>query len=150
MSCERCGQGTEAGTLLVSSSVLWHEKPSFFLQPGPAFPAATMGRADYYPFPVPLAATRCGSCGWVFVAPDGSCSHSRAAGYIFPMASLRWWPGPQPFEASVWFTINGKSKDGTECEALVRRGFVVSVVDTRVEAARCSTCGSIAFRSEMP
>lgn len=149
MSCERCGQALEAGSVLVSSSVLWNEKPTFFLQPGRAFPAATLGRADYYPFPLPLAAARCLSCGWVFVAAGASCSHARVPGYIFPMASLRWWPGSEPFHPSVWFTINGKTRDGTECEALVRRGFVLSVVDTRVEAARCTACGSIAFRTEV-
>ena len=148
MSCERCGQQLESGSMLVSSAVYWNPKPTFFLQPGPAFPAARLGRADYFPFPLPLAAQRCRACGWVFVASGSSCAHTREPGFIFPLASLRWWGGPEPFQASVWFTFSGKTKAGVECETLVRRGFVVSVVDTRVEAARCTACGGIAFREE--
>jgi hypothetical protein len=136
--------------VLISSAVLWHDKPSFFLQPGPAFPSATLGRADYYPFPVPLPALRCRPCGWIFVKSRGDCDHKRAPGFIFPLASLRWWAGAEPFQPSVWFTFSGKDKQGVECEALVRRGFVVSVVDTRVEAARCTLCGGVAFRQQDP
>jgi hypothetical protein len=148
MSCERCGESLDSGSVLVSSAVYWNQKPSFFLQPRPAFPAATLGRADYYPFPVPLAAERCRACRWVFVLSGNPCTHAREPGYIFPLASLRWWSGSEPFQASVWFTFSGKTRGGVECETLVRRGFVVSVVDTRVEAARCTACGSIAFREE--
>jgi hypothetical protein len=148
VSCERCGQALESGSVLVCSAVHWNAKPSFFITPGPAFPTARLGRADYFPFPLPLAAERCRSCGWVFVTPGAACAHAREPGFIFPLASLRWWGGAEPFEASVLFTFSGKTRAGVECETLVRRGFVVSVVDTRVEAARCTACGGIAFRSD--
>ncbi len=148
--CERCGQPLEEGVVLVSSAVYWNAAPTFFLQPGPAFPAATMGRNDYYPFPIPLPAERCRSCAWVFARSKYACSHSREPGFIFPLASLRWWAGAKPFQPSVWFTFTGKDKDGTECEMLVRRGLVVSVVDLRAEASRCKLCGSVAFKEEEP
>ena len=146
--CERCGQPLEDGVVLVSSAVHWSPTPTFFLKPGTAFPAATMGRNDYYPYPMPLPAERCRSCGWVFAKPHNECSHSREPGFIFPLASLRWWAGPQSFQPSVWFTFTGKDKEGVECEVLVRRGLVLSVVDTRVEAARCKLCGGVAFRED--
>lgn len=148
MSCERCGQPVEEGAVLVSSAVYWHDKPTFFLQPAPAFPSATMGRSDYYPFPVPLPAERCRPCGWVFVKSGGPCTHNREPGFIFPLASLRWWASAQPFQPSVWFTFTGKDRQGVECEALVRRGFVLSVVNTRAEATRCTMCGAVAFQQE--
>lgn len=146
--CERCGQPLEEGTVLVSSAVYWNQAPTYFLQPGPAFPNATMGRNDYYPFPVPLPAERCRSCGWVFAKPRHPCAHERETGFIFPLASLRWWGSSQPFQPSVWFTFTGKDKQGAECEVLIRRGLVVSVVDTRVEASRCKLCGSVGFLAE--
>src|SRR5262245_11047819 len=148
VSCERCNQPVETGSVLVSSAVHWSTRPSFFITPGPAFPSARLGGADYFPFPLPLAADRCRGCGWAFVTAGDRCAHAREPGFIFPLASLRWWSGPEPFQASVLFTFNGKTRAGVECETLVRRGFVVSVVDTRVEAARCTTCGSIAFRCD--
>jgi hypothetical protein len=146
--CERCGQPLEEGVVLVSGAVHWSATPTFFLQPGPAFPAATMGRGDYYPFPIPLPADRCRACGWVFARSRYECRHTREPGFIFPLASLRWWRGPEAFQPSVWFAFTGKSKDGIECEMLVRRGMVVSVVDLRAEASRCTRCGGVAFRKE--
>ena len=146
--CERCGQPLEEGVVLVSSAVHWSPTPTFFLQPGPAFPAATMGRNDYYPYPIPLPAERCRSCAWVFARSKYACRHSREPGFIFPLASLRWWGGAQAFQPSVWFTFTGKDKEGVECEMLVRRGLVVSVVDLRAEASRCKLCGGVAFRQE--
>ena len=147
-SCERCSQPLSEGVVLVSSAVYWNPAPSFFLQPSPAFPNASMGRNDYYPFPLPLPADRCRSCGWVFAKPRQSCSHEREPGFIFPLASLRWWAGPEAFQPSVWFTMTGKDKQGVECEVLVRRGLVLSVVDTRVEGCRCKLCGAAAFKQE--
>ena len=146
--CERCGKPLEDGVVLVSSAVYWNPAPTFFLQPGPAFPSATMGRNDYYPFPLPLPAGRCRACGWVFAKPRQACAHDREPGFIFPLASLRWWGGQKPFHPSVWFTFTGKDKDGVECEVLVKRGLVVSVVDTRVEACRCKGCGGVGFLAE--
>jgi hypothetical protein len=84
----------------------------------------------------------------VVVESQQPCVHVRVPGFIFPMASLRWHAGSAPFEPGVWFTLNGKTRGGVECETLVKRGFVVSIVHTRVEAARCTMCGSIAFQSE--
>lgn len=147
-ACERCAQPLEEGVVLVSSAVYWNPTPTFFLQPGPAFPNATMGRNDYYPFPIPMPAERCRACGWVFAKPKYACAHEREPGFIFPLASLRWWAGSSSFQPSVWFTFTGKDKDGAECEVLVRRGLVLSVVDTRVEACRCKLCGSAAFHAE--
>jgi len=146
--CERCGQPLEDGVVLVSSAAYWSPTPTFFLQPGPAFPSATMGRNDYYPFPIPMPSTRCRACGWVFAKPKYACAHEREPGFIFPLASLRWWSGPKAFQPSVWFTFTGKDKEGAECEVLVRRGLVLSVVDTRVEACRCRLCGSAGFLAE--
>lgn len=148
VACERCGQPLEEGVVLVSSAVYWNPEPTFFLQPGPAFPNATMGRNDYYPFPIPMPSVRCRGCGWVFAKPKYPCAHEREPGFIFPLASLRWWAGPKPFQPSVWFTFTGKDKEGVECEVLVRRGLVVSIVDTRAEACRCKLCGAAAFKSE--
>jgi hypothetical protein len=119
MKCERCGQPTEEGTLLVKSAVYWSYKPSFFLSARSAFPAATLGRAVYYPFPLSTPAWRCRSCRWVFVASEGQCSHVREPGFIFPLASLQWWPGPGPFEPSFWYAFTGKSRQGLESEILV-------------------------------
>jgi hypothetical protein len=147
-ACERCGKPVEEGVVLVSSAVYWSPTPTFFLQPGPAFPNATMGRNDYYPFPIPMPSARCRSCGWVFPTPKYACEHSREPGFIFPLASLRWCPGGKAFQPSVWFTFTGKDKAGAECEVLVRRGLVLSVVDTRVEASRCKLCGGAAFLAE--
>ena len=149
-ACERCGKPVVTGVVLVSSAVYWNPTPTFFLQPGPAFPNATMGRNDYYPFPMPMPSTRCRDCEWVFPTPKYPCEHSREPGFIFPLASLRWWGGTEAFEPSVWFTFNGKGKSGKECEVLVSRGLVVSVVDTRVEASRCKLCGGAAFKAEPP
>ena len=147
-ACERCGKPLEDGVVLVSSAVYWSPTPTFFLQPGPAFPSATMGRNDYYPFPIPMPAERCRSCGWVFAKPKYACAHEREPGFIFPLASLRWWAGGKAFQPSVWFTFTGKDKEGAECEILVRRGLVLSVVDTRVEGCRCKLCGSAGFLAE--
>jgi hypothetical protein len=144
MTCERCRADLEEGQLLVSSAVFWHDKPTFFLQPRPAFPDAPI-RPDYYASPIPLSAARCLSCRWVFVDAGAACEHTREPGYIFPRASLRWWPRPEPFQPGFWFSFNGKSRGGIECETLVRQSFVMSVVDTRLEAARCTGCGAVAF-----
>jgi hypothetical protein len=144
VTCERCGAALEEGQLLVNSSVFWNHKPTFFLEPRPAFPAAQMGRS-YVASPIPLAAARCPSCRWVFVAAGAACDHTREPGYIFPRASLHWFPRSEPFHPGFWFHFNGKSREGIECETLVRKAFVVSVVNTRVEAARCTACGAVAF-----
>ncbi len=150
MNCERCANPLEEGVVLISSIVHWHDKPTFFLQPRPAFPSATIGRSEYYAFPVPLPAERCRGCAWVFAKGPAPCSHTREPGFIFPFASLRWWSGQGSFQPSVWFALNGKDAAGVECETLLRRGLVISVVDTRAEAARCKACGSVAFLSEKP
>jgi hypothetical protein len=148
LGCEKCGQPLEEGVVLVSSAVYWSPTPTFFLQPGPAFPSATMGRNDYYPFPIPMPSARCRACGWVFAKPKHACAHEREPGFIFPLASLRWFSGSKEFQPSVWFTFTGKDKEGAECEVLVRRGLVLSVVDTRVEGTRCKLCHTAGFRAE--
>ena len=149
MNCERCDSPLDEGVVLVSSKVHWHDKPTFFLEPRPAFPSATMGRSEYYAFPIPLPAERCRGCGWVFSKASSPCAtHDRETGFIFPFATVRWWSGAGAFQPSVWFAVNGKDAAGAECETLLKRGLVLSVVDTRAEASRCKGCGSVAFLSE--
>ena len=137
--------------MLVSSKVHWHDKPTFFLEPRPAFPSAVMGRSEYYAFPIPLPADRCRGCGWVFARAATACAaHDREAGFIFPFATIRWWAGEGTFEPSVWFAVNGKDAKGGSTETLLQRGLVLSIVDTRAEASRCKECGAIAFVCEQP
>ena len=64
------------------------------------------------------------------------------------MTSIRWWPGPGPLAPSLLFPFTGKSRGGAVTEVLIRRGFVTSMVGTRVEAARCRRCTSVAFRAD--
>jgi hypothetical protein len=146
VKCEHCGGSPEAGLLLVASRVLWHTKPSFFFEAPPAFPCATAGKGDYYFFPFQLPAMRCHACGWLYVEGPAACEHEREAGFLFPRGALRWWHRPEPFQPSLWFVFSGRSRGGNGTEVVAGGGMITSVVNSRVEAGRCSRCGSIAFR----
>ena len=146
MTCDTCGRPAEHGVILVSGRVLWHDKPSFFLEPSPAFPGATLGRGDYYPFPFQLEATRCRACSWIHVRGGDACAHEQEAGFIFPRAPIRWWRGPESFEPSSLFLFNGRSRGGVATEVVAGAGLVISIVSTRVEAVRCPRCGRIGFK----
>jgi hypothetical protein len=146
VTCDKCGRPAESGVILVSSRVLWHNKPSFFLEPSPAFPGATLGRSDYYPFPFQLEATRCRSCSWIHVRGGDACPHEQETGFIFPRGPIRWWRGPDSFEPSSLFLFNGRNRAGLAAEVVAGAGLVVSIVSTRVEAVRCLRCGRIGFK----
>ncbi len=146
MTCDKCGRAAESGALLVSSKVLWHDRPSFFLEPPSAFPGAALGRGDYYPFPFQLEAARCLSCSWIHVRGGDGCLHDPAPGFIFPRGPIRWWRGPESFEPSPLFLFNGRSRAGAAAEVVVGASLVISIVNTRVEAVRCTRCGRIGFK----
>jgi hypothetical protein len=147
VTCDKCGRPTESGVILVCSKVLWHNKPSFFLEPSPAFPGASLNRGDYYPFPFQLEATLCRACSWIHVRGGDACLHEQEPGFIFPRGPIRWWHGPDPFEPSSLFLFNGKNRAGRAAEVVAgAAGLVISIVSTRVEAVRCARCGRIGFK----
>ncbi len=148
MTCERCGAQTEPGIVLVGSQVAWHTKASFFLEGSQAFREA-VGKGNYFFSPVQLEADRCRSCGWVYIRPLSGCVHDRESGFIFPRSALRWWAGSESFQASPWYLFTGKNRSGVQAERLAGGGMLLSVVNARTAAARCSKCGSIAFQGRL-